>query len=193
MAIVMGLDQHRAQITAEWIDTDTGELGRARVSPALRGDVRRFLRPLRRSAARGGAGGDDRLAIRRRGTARGRCRRSFARRERLPRARLGCSCAASFCSATRSRAGRSPAWPITTVRWRAVGGALPRRSRSTCARSASSRSSCCARLRGARGRRSSGSSLRWEWPTCASSPRYTGRAPVRCSSACITSPTTSAP
>jgi hypothetical protein len=24
MAIVMGLDQHRAQITADWIDTDTG-------------------------------------------------------------------------------------------------------------------------------------------------------------------------
>ena len=44
MAIVMGLDQHRAQITAEWIDTDTGELGRARISPAVRGDVRRFLR-----------------------------------------------------------------------------------------------------------------------------------------------------
>jgi hypothetical protein len=44
MAIVMGLDQHRAQITADWIDTDTGEVSRARVSPALRGDVRRFLR-----------------------------------------------------------------------------------------------------------------------------------------------------
>src|SRR6185312_11701832 len=44
MAIVMGLDQHRAQITAEWIDTDTGEIGRARISPALRGDVRRFLK-----------------------------------------------------------------------------------------------------------------------------------------------------
>jgi transposase len=44
MAIVMGLDQHRAQITAEWIDTDTGELGRARVSPAHRDDVRRFFR-----------------------------------------------------------------------------------------------------------------------------------------------------
>ena len=44
MAIVMGLDQHRAQITAEWIDTDTGEIGRARVSPALRGDVRRFFK-----------------------------------------------------------------------------------------------------------------------------------------------------
>ncbi len=43
MAIVMGLDQHRAQITAEWIDTDSGEIGRARVSPALRADVRRFL------------------------------------------------------------------------------------------------------------------------------------------------------
>src|SRR4051794_35524618 len=44
MAIVMGLDQHRAQITAEWIDTDSGEIGRARVSPAHRDDVRRFLK-----------------------------------------------------------------------------------------------------------------------------------------------------
>ena len=44
MAIVMGLDQHRVQITAEWIDTDSGEIGRARVSPALRGDVRKFLK-----------------------------------------------------------------------------------------------------------------------------------------------------
>jgi transposase len=43
MAIVMGLDQHRAQITAEWIDTETGEISRARVSPAQRLDVRRFL------------------------------------------------------------------------------------------------------------------------------------------------------
>jgi hypothetical protein len=30
MPIVMGLDQHRAQISAEWIDTMTGELSRAR-------------------------------------------------------------------------------------------------------------------------------------------------------------------
>jgi transposase len=44
MAIAMGLDQHRAQITAEWIDTDSGEIGRARISPALRGDVRRFFK-----------------------------------------------------------------------------------------------------------------------------------------------------
>ena len=28
MAIMMGLDQHWAQITAEWIDTETGELSR---------------------------------------------------------------------------------------------------------------------------------------------------------------------
>jgi transposase len=44
MAIVMGLDQHRAQVTAEWIDTDTGEIGRARVSPAHRADVRKFFK-----------------------------------------------------------------------------------------------------------------------------------------------------
>ena len=42
MTIVMGLDQHRAQITAEWIDTVTGELSRARVAPADRVGVRRF-------------------------------------------------------------------------------------------------------------------------------------------------------
>jgi transposase len=41
--IVMGLDQHRAQITAEWIDTMTGELSRARIAPADRAGVRRFL------------------------------------------------------------------------------------------------------------------------------------------------------
>ena len=41
--IVMGLDQHRAQITAEWIDTASGEIGRARVMPAHRESVRRFL------------------------------------------------------------------------------------------------------------------------------------------------------
>src|SRR3954462_13043811 len=38
----MGLDQHRAQITAEWIDTATGEVSRARVAPADRAAVRRF-------------------------------------------------------------------------------------------------------------------------------------------------------
>jgi len=39
----MGLDQHRAQITGEWLDTDTGEVRRARVVPADRAGVRRFL------------------------------------------------------------------------------------------------------------------------------------------------------
>ena len=42
MTIVMGLDQHRAQITAEWIDTATGEVSRARIAPADREGVRRF-------------------------------------------------------------------------------------------------------------------------------------------------------
>ena len=44
MSIVMGLDQHRAQITAEWIETSTGEVSRGRVAPADRAGVRRFLR-----------------------------------------------------------------------------------------------------------------------------------------------------
>jgi transposase len=43
MSIVMGVDQHRAQITAEWIDLTTGEVSRARVLPADRAGVRRFL------------------------------------------------------------------------------------------------------------------------------------------------------
>ena len=42
MTIVMDLDQHRAQITAEWIDTSTGEVSRQRVAPAHRAGVRRF-------------------------------------------------------------------------------------------------------------------------------------------------------
>ena len=33
MSIVMGVDQHRAQITAEWIDLASGEISRARVQP----------------------------------------------------------------------------------------------------------------------------------------------------------------
>ena len=43
MTIVMGLDQHRAQVSAEWLDTVTGEVCRARVAPADREAVRRFL------------------------------------------------------------------------------------------------------------------------------------------------------
>src|SRR5688572_12642908 len=47
MTIVVGLDQHRGQLTAEWIDTETGEVSRARVAPAHREPVRRFLRRFR--------------------------------------------------------------------------------------------------------------------------------------------------
>ena len=43
MTIVMGLDQHRAQITATWIDTGTGEIARSRVAPAYREPLHRFL------------------------------------------------------------------------------------------------------------------------------------------------------
>src|SRR6266545_2100163 len=39
----MGLDQHRGQITGEWIDTQTGEVQRTRVVPADRAAVRKFL------------------------------------------------------------------------------------------------------------------------------------------------------
>ena len=47
MSIVMGLDQHRGQITTEWIDTETDEVKRARVVPADRAAVRRFLERFR--------------------------------------------------------------------------------------------------------------------------------------------------
>jgi transposase len=43
----MGLDQHRAQITGEWIDTGTGEVQRARVAPADRAAVRKFVERFR--------------------------------------------------------------------------------------------------------------------------------------------------
>src|SRR6059058_4223593 len=47
MAIVMECDQHRAQITAEWVDTSTGEVSRGRVAPAHRAGVRRFFERFR--------------------------------------------------------------------------------------------------------------------------------------------------
>jgi transposase len=43
VSIVMGLDQHRGQITGEWLDTETGEVARTRVVPADRAAVRKFL------------------------------------------------------------------------------------------------------------------------------------------------------
>ena len=49
MPIVMGLDQHRAQLAAEWIDTVTGEVSRARIVPGDRAGVRAFFEPFRES------------------------------------------------------------------------------------------------------------------------------------------------
>jgi transposase len=43
VTILLGLDQHRAQITADWVDTSTGETWRSRVTPGHRGGVREFL------------------------------------------------------------------------------------------------------------------------------------------------------
>jgi transposase len=47
VSIVMGLDQHRAQITADWLESETGEVKRSRVVPADRAGVRRFLERFR--------------------------------------------------------------------------------------------------------------------------------------------------
>jgi len=41
--VLMGLDQHRAQITVEWLDTATGEVSRRRIRPGDRRGFRRFL------------------------------------------------------------------------------------------------------------------------------------------------------
>jgi transposase len=43
VTIVMGLDQHRGQVTADWLEVETGEVSRARIAPAHREGVRRFL------------------------------------------------------------------------------------------------------------------------------------------------------
>jgi transposase len=47
VSIVMGLDQHRAQIAADWLDPGSGEVKRARVAPADRAGVPRFLERFR--------------------------------------------------------------------------------------------------------------------------------------------------
>jgi hypothetical protein len=64
MTIVMGFDQHRAQITAGWFDTEAGELTRSRIAPAHRAGVRRFCERFGGKSSRL-AGGDHWLAVRR--------------------------------------------------------------------------------------------------------------------------------
>jgi transposase len=46
MGMVGGLDVHRAQITFDWVDHDTGETGRGRVAPATREVFRSWLEQL---------------------------------------------------------------------------------------------------------------------------------------------------
>ncbi|HEX2184729.1 MAG TPA: transposase [Chloroflexota bacterium] len=43
MSIIGGLDVHRAQITFDWVDRDSGEARRGRIVPATRAGVRAWL------------------------------------------------------------------------------------------------------------------------------------------------------
>jgi hypothetical protein len=67
MTTVMGLDQHRAQAAADWLDTATSQVSRARVAPADRIDVRLFLSRFGGQELEAGAGRHERLAVRGRG------------------------------------------------------------------------------------------------------------------------------
>ncbi|HXX83504.1 MAG TPA: hypothetical protein VEN29_05930 [Casimicrobiaceae bacterium] len=62
MSIVIGIDQHRAQITAEWIELATGEIRGTRVRPRISSGAP-VLEAVRGPAVGGRAGGDDRLAL----------------------------------------------------------------------------------------------------------------------------------
>ena len=73
MTIVMAFDQHREQIAFDALDTATGEVSRGRIRPADRLGFRRWLRRSGWRRDRGGARGNDRLAVHGRGTAGDRC------------------------------------------------------------------------------------------------------------------------
>lgn len=47
MRIIGAFDVHRKQITFKWLDTETGEVRRGRIMPALRESVREFLVPFK--------------------------------------------------------------------------------------------------------------------------------------------------
>ena len=47
MQIIGAFDVHRKQITFKWLDTETGEVRRGRIIPALRETVRQFLTPFK--------------------------------------------------------------------------------------------------------------------------------------------------
>ena len=69
MTIFVGLDLHRAQITYDALDADTGEVRTGRIRPANRGTVRGLPRADQRSrpGGRRRGRGDDGMAVRRRG------------------------------------------------------------------------------------------------------------------------------
>ena len=48
MSIIGGLDVHRAQITFDWVDRDSGETHRGRIAPATRATLRGWLSELPR-------------------------------------------------------------------------------------------------------------------------------------------------
>lgn len=63
MSIVAGFDVHRAQITVDLLDTESGEVSRGRVAPADRLHVRRFLKGFDGGGPGRRVGGHDGLAL----------------------------------------------------------------------------------------------------------------------------------
>ena len=87
VAVVGGIDIHRAQLTFDYVDLDSGEVVRGRIAPADREHLRRWLQ--RFTGRTGGgvrAGGLHRVALRRGGAAAGRDHRACRRtgRDRGP-------------------------------------------------------------------------------------------------------------
>ena len=135
MTIVMGLDQHRAQITADWLDTESGEVLRARVMPADRAGVARFLARLSQAGFDGDLEAEDVCPGERRRSVDGPTEEVPAGAARARRR--------GWCSRPAGRSRTS----------RAISGCRRRRCASTCARPRPTRACgrICRRSGGARG------------------------------------------
>ena len=78
MPIVGGLDIHRKQLTFDYLDTVTGEVGRGQIAPAIGEHLRAWLaRFADRDDVAFAVEGVHRVAICRRGAGRGRDRRAW--------------------------------------------------------------------------------------------------------------------
>jgi transposase len=77
MAIVIGFDIHREQVTFDALDDVTGEVQRGRIAPADRSALRRFLASLPAGQVDVALEANDGLAVHRRGAGRGRCDGAF--------------------------------------------------------------------------------------------------------------------